>query len=76
MMNFCKILIVLTASMVFYACNDDEGRSCTTCSSDETAPFELCQEPNGNASINGQDTDTEYDVYLAGLQEAGVQCGG
>lgn len=45
-----------------------------TCSSIETGPFEICNENDGTASINGQNTGTPYDEYLSGLQESGAEC--
>jgi len=71
-----SLCLIISCSVFLISCKEDEGRSCTTCSSSVTAAFELCKESNGNASVNGEDTDTEYDAYLSGLQEEGVQCEG
>lgn len=46
------------------------------CESSQTPSFEVCRESSGNASVNGENTGTDYDVYIAGLQEAGATCGG
>ncbi|MCH9660400.1 MAG: hypothetical protein K0U54_05760 [Bacteroidetes bacterium] len=69
----------LLASVTFFAllsCNNDDGRTCTTCTNEQTTPFELCRESNGNASVNGEDTGTSYDTYLSGLEALGTSCGG
>ncbi|NND63058.1 MAG: hypothetical protein HKN48_07660 [Flavobacteriaceae bacterium] len=68
----------LIAGLVFGlgGCKDDDSRSCTTCDSPETLSFEVCRESNGNASVNGQDTETNYDLYIADLEEAGANCSG
>ena len=66
-------LITLT---VLIGCKSDDDRSCTVCQSDQTAPFDVCREGNGNASVNGENTGTDYDVYLADLVAAGASCGG
>ncbi len=57
------------------SCKKDEAVTCITCSSPDTLSFELCQEGDGNASVNGENTGTPYDAYLSGLQATGVQCG-
>ncbi|WP_313112815.1 hypothetical protein [Aequorivita sediminis] len=57
------------------SCKKDDGRSCTTCSSPSTLDFEVCEESNGNASVNGQDTGTPYGTYISGLEETGASCG-
>ncbi|MEL6811169.1 MAG: hypothetical protein AAFP76_07535 [Bacteroidota bacterium] len=67
---FCALGITLSS------CKDDDSRSCITCSSDQTPAFELCRESNGNASVNGEDTGTDYDIYFEGLQASGTNCGG
>lgn len=59
----------------FYSCGEDDSVSCVQCSSDTTVPFEVCRESNGNASVNGEDTGTDYDVYLNDLEDAGASCG-
>ncbi|QAA82276.1 hypothetical protein EI546_11340 [Aequorivita sp. H23M31] len=62
-------------SLSIFSCKKDEAVTCITCSSPDTLSFELCQEGDGNASVNGDNTGTPYDTYLSGLQESGVQCG-
>jgi hypothetical protein len=57
------------------ACQDDEGRGCTTCSQSQTVDFELCENGNGEAVVNGENTGTNYDVYLENLRAEGVECG-
>lgn len=71
-----KLSVLLFSSIILAACNKDEDRVCRFCSSDQTAEFELCREPNGNASVNGEDTGTDYEAYLDDLVEAGANCGG
>jgi len=67
------ILLIITS---LYSCNEDDSVTCTTCNSPQTTSFEVCRDSNGNASVNGEDTGTNYDVYIAGLEEAGATCGG
>ncbi len=62
--------------MVLFSCGDDDSRSCSQCSNEQSQTFELCRESNGNASVNGQDTGTDYDIYLSGLEEVGTNCSG
>ncbi len=58
-----------------FSCKEDDSVSCTTCNSPQTIAFEVCEESNGNASVNGEGTGTQYDVYIEGLVEAGATCG-
>ncbi|MEM7185139.1 MAG: hypothetical protein AAF466_00665 [Bacteroidota bacterium] len=69
-------LIALLSFISFTACKKDENRTCVNCSSDQTPTFELCRESNGNASVNGEDTGTDYDLYLSDLEATGTNCGG
>lgn len=69
------IIFSIFTIALFTSCKDDDSRSCTSCSSDVTASFELCREANGNASVNGEDTGTDYDLYFDNLQAAGTNCG-
>ncbi|MEM0517468.1 MULTISPECIES: hypothetical protein [Aequorivita] len=71
--TFFVVAIVLCVGIV--SCKKDDGVSCTTCTSPQTANFEVCEESNGNASVNGENTGTPYEVYLQGLIEAGATCG-
>ena len=71
-----KFLFLTLCASLFFACKSDDERTCRSCSSDQTAAFEICREPNGNASVNGEDTGTDYDTYLDDLIEAGAGCGG
>lgn len=73
-----KNIIATTFSVFFLlltSCSDDKSRTCTTCNSSQTISFELCQESNGNASVNGEDTGVSYATYLADLEEDGATCG-
>jgi len=76
MTNAKNLFLVLAVGLFIFACKEDDSRSCISCSSDQTPTFELCRESNGNASVNGEDTGTQYEVYLAGLEEVGTTCGG
>lgn len=71
-----KIILLIFFVIALISCGDDDERTCRFCSSDQTPEFELCREPNGNASVNGEDTGTNYEAYLDDLVEAGANCGG
>jgi len=71
-----NILYTILLLVVITSCKDDDSVTCTTCDSPQTSPFEVCNESNGNASVNGEDTGTRYDIYIEGLVEAGATCGG
>jgi len=75
LMKLAKFVLI-GCFVSFLSCKKDDDRSCTTCQSDQTASFELCRESNGNASVNGSNTGTDYDVYLANLRDVGTTCGG
>ena len=66
------LLIVITLTV---SCSDDKSKTCTTCNAPQTTSFELCQESNGNASVNGDDTGVGYAIYLADLEADGTVCG-
>jgi hypothetical protein len=70
---YLAIWIICFTSL--FSCKKDDTKTCTNCSSDQTLTFELCRESNGNASVNGQDTGTDYDLYLADLEATGTNCG-
>ncbi len=72
MKNYTLILI---ASLLFFSCKKEDSVACTTCNSPQTISFEICRESNGNASINGENTGTNYGIYITGLEEAGATCG-
>lgn len=69
-----KILILGGLMALFYSCKDDDARTCINCSSAITPAFKLCRESDGNASVNGQNTNISYDVYLDGLVAEGANC--
>lgn len=71
-----KSFIMLSAflSLFILSCKKDDGVSCLTCTSEATIAFELCKESDGNASVNGENTNTPYHVYLNDLEEEGVLC--
>jgi hypothetical protein len=68
-------LIILLAVSTILSCKKDNGSSCVTCSSSQTPNFQVCEESDGNASVNGEDTGTSYSVYITGLEAAGTTCG-
>ena len=68
------LITILLAAATLLSCKKDNGSSCVTCSSSQTPNFEVCEESNGNASVNGQDTGTSYDVYISGLEATGTSC--
>lgn len=73
-----KIIILLsifTFVGVFGSCKNDDNRSCVSCSSAQTPAFEVCEENDGTASVNGQNTGTAFDVYIDDLVAAGASCG-
>ncbi|MAY52967.1 MAG: hypothetical protein CMC75_06880 [Flavobacteriaceae bacterium] len=70
------LTFLLLCCLTLFSCGNDDERTCRFCSSDQTPEFELCRESNGNASVNGEDTGTNYEAYLNDLIEAGANCGG
>lgn len=69
------ILAVSIICIAVSSCKKDDAGGCTICSSTETMPFEVCEERDGNAWVNGENTGTKYDKYIADLMEVGVECG-
>ena len=65
----------IVCSLLIISCKKDDEISCTTCSSPLTEGFQVCQENDGNASVNGENTGTPYNIYLSGLEQAGASCG-
>jgi hypothetical protein len=76
MTSYRAIYIGIIFSTLLHACKSDDTRSCTSCSSPNTSDFEVCEEGDGNASVNGENTGTAFDVYISGLENAGATCGG
>jgi len=74
-MKKISILIAIICSLSIYSCKKDDGVSCTTCTSPETSDFQVCNENDGNASVNGQNTGTPYETYITGLESTGANCG-
>ncbi len=68
-------ILILATSLLFFSCKKEDSVTCTTCNSPQTTPFEICREGDGNASVNGENTGTNYNVYITGLEEAGATCG-
>ena len=60
---------------MYFSCKDDEGGGCTSCSSLQTLPFEVCENGDGNATVNGENTGVSYSTYIDELIEAGANCG-
>ena len=60
---------------VLSACSKDKSEvECLTCTGEANMPFELCEDGDGNATVNGESTQTDYQVYLSNLQDEGVSC--
>ena len=72
-MKFTR-LALLPLGLLLFSCGDDDSVSCVTCNNDLTTEFLLCRESNGDASVNGQDTNTDYEVYLSNLTAEGTTC--
>ena len=70
------LALCLVCTTCLFSCKKDDDKTCSTCRSELTPSFELCRESNGNASVNGQDTGTDYDLYLDDLRAEGTTCGG
>ncbi len=72
-----KLTFLATSILVLslHSCKKEDAVTCITCISPDTLSFELCNENDGNASVNGENTGTPYDTYLSGLQASNVECG-
>ncbi len=70
-----QLFITLFIVGSLFSCKEDDSVTCTSCNSPQTTSFEVCRDSNGNASVNGEDTGTNYDIYITGLEEAGATCG-
>lgn len=69
--------IVWLGLMVFIltACSKDKAElKCLTCTGEANMPFELCEDGSGRATVNGESTQTDFQVYLTNLREEGVIC--
>lgn len=75
-MKQIKIIAIFSLFIAHLSCKSDDSRSCTTCSAPLTLDFELCEESDGNASVNGENTGTPYALYLEDLRAEGTTCGG
>lgn len=73
-MRFLSLFFLI--GIFIYSCKSDDTRSCANCSSSQTENFEVCEESDGSASVNGENTGTPFDVYISGLESAGANCGG
>tara|TARA_R110002049_G_scaffold59518_14_gene160950 strand:+ start:37 stop:267 length:231 start_codon:yes stop_codon:yes gene_type:complete len=73
---FLKPLFILLAFCAFVSCKKDDGGGCVNCTSDQTMTFEVCENSDGNATVNGENTNTSFEVYIDDLQAAGANCGG
>ncbi len=74
-----KLFTIVTALLIVLflnACKSDDTGGCVTCSAPQTLDFVLCEEGDGNASVNGENTGTRYDLYLQDLLADGANCGG
>lgn len=60
---------------VLAACSKDKSEmECLTCTGEANMPFELCEDGDGKATVNGEPTQADYQIYLANLREEGVIC--
>ena len=75
MIKTSHIITILLVIISVLSCKKDDGRSCVACSSSQTPNFEVCEESDGNASVNGQNTGTSYTIYISGLEAIGTSCG-
>jgi hypothetical protein len=73
--NSVRQVVWIFVAVNFSACQDDEGGGCTTCRQPQTLDFEVCENADGEAVVNGEDTDTAYEVYIANLVAEGADCG-
>jgi hypothetical protein len=69
-----KILATIIILVLVISCKEDDTVSCIICNSSQTIAFEVCEESNGNASVNGENTETLYATYIADLEAAGATC--
>lgn len=74
-MNKQFLMLSLLVWLSVVSCKKDDGVSCTTCTSLETSNFMVCEEKDGNASVNGQNTGTPYAIYIQDLEMDGASCG-
>ncbi len=74
-MKKTSLILGVLFSLSIVSCKKDDAVTCTTCSSAETLSFELCKESDGNASVNGENTGTPYNIYYSNLEDSGVECG-
>lgn len=70
-----KPILFFALTILLFSCKKEDTVTCTTCNSPQTTSFEICRESDGNASVNGENTGTNYDVYIEGLEDAGATCG-
>jgi hypothetical protein len=74
MKHFTSVIALLTL-LFLNACKSDDTGGCVTCSAPQTLDFVLCEEDDGNASVNGENTGIRYDIYLQDLVADGANCG-
>lgn len=62
--------------IVIVSCSSDDrsDRGCLTCTGETNMPFELCEDADGKATVNGASTQTDFQIYLQNLQNDGVSC--
>ena len=69
-----KILTTIIILIIVISCKEDDTVSCIICNSSQTISFEVCEESNVNASVNGESTEILYAIYIADLEAAGATC--
>ena len=75
-MKIYPSLLAIIVLISIFSCKSDDTASCVTCRAPQTLDFILCEEGDGNASVNGENTGTPYNLYLQDLQADGTTCGG
>lgn len=69
------LIVAVVFALSIFSCKKDDAVTCISCSSPETSNFQVCEENDGNASVNGQNTGTPYGIYIQDLELAGASCG-
>jgi hypothetical protein len=69
-----KLVPIIVILLIIISCKGEDSVSCAICNSSQTIAFEVCEESNGNASVNGENTETLYANYIADLEAAGATC--
>ena len=68
-------LLIIAVFLFLFSCKKEDSITCTTCNSPQTTSFEVCKDGNGNATVNGENTDANYELYIDNLIAVGSTCG-